>query len=653
MRSLKKIHTILIVTVSLWLAFTGFVYGDVTTAESQTGRADTVYVAGNPDAYPIEYYDSEAGEYKGLIPKLLEEISEETGISFTYVSAGKYNVQSDLARNKQVDMVTAITSKGIKACRLTDDLSTRVITTKEKGHTKTYYIGFTDIADKKEAASIKAALSKITEEEKTGILLSIANEGRGFSSRTLYVYAALAFAVAAVAVAVLALFISKKRRKEEERIELVDPETGLGNARYYQYIFDNFIGDGRRNIYNGAYFSFDGERVENLWGEHIRKGIQGIAAEYLNSITEKDEYISRVDKDSFVLLFTGGNHEESYNRARKMITGLTEKLTSSNAQWRNLFHEGVCYLSQYPDSGSEAFLYNMRQAYLHAEDKELSFYLGSGKQTRDKRKREKLCRQLNDSIEKGEFELYMQFIAESSGGNICGAEVLSRWQNREYGLLKPNEYIELLRETGNILEHDFYIFEQVCRLLEKWNEPPYEHLFLTCNSTRTSASKEGFADRIREIAEKYTFDRGRLILEVTEDSVAGDEECINENIKEIRNLGFNVAIDDMGAGFSALADLYDNEIEIVKLERELLVTCKNARQKQMLRDLILMIHDLGARVICEGVETKKQMDFMASLDCDFLQGYYFSRPLPSDQWDNFLASKPTVSALPLRSLKES
>lgn len=255
------------------------------------------------------------------------------------------------------------------------------------------------------------------------------------------------------------------------------------------------------------------------------------------------------------------------------------------------------------------------------------------------KKRDKMYAAISKAVSDGEFRVYLQFINENRTGKICGAELLSRWQNEEYGILRPCEYIDILKESGQIIEHDYKIFSAVCRQLETWEAAPYNRIFLTCNFTRISLSQDDFFERITEISSGYKFDRSRLVIEITEDSVAENTKAVSENIRKCREVGFKIAIDDMGAGFSSLADLYDNEIDMVKIDGNFIASCKSERQQTMLSNIITLVCQSGAKVLYEGVENLNQAEFLDKINCDMMQGFYFSKIIPLDECEKFLKDK--------------
>ena len=168
---------------------------------------------------------------------------------------------------------------------------------------------------------------------------------------------------------------------------------------------------------------------------------------------------------------------------------------------------------------------------------------------------------------------------------------------------------------------------------------PCGKLFLTCNFTRVSISQEDFAERIGEIAGRYRFDHDRLIIEITEDSLIQNGEQAAANIEACRKMGFKIAIDDMGSGFTALSDLYSHEIDLVKIERSVVLNAMTEKGARMLKGLIALAHDMGTRVLCEGVETAAQHEMIRETGCDMVQGFYYSRVLPLPEALRYLQSK--------------
>lgn len=305
------------------------------------------------------------------------------------------------------------------------------------------------------------------------------------------------------------------------------------------------------------------------------------------------------------------------------------ELKEFNPESGTLYRAGIFPLAGSGVCSAEEAMKNARRGYLCAVSENKDFFFASHKIIEDNISSEKIRTGLKKAIKNNEFKVYLQFIAENKSEKICGAEVLSRWDNPEKGILSPGAYIGIMKDMGFISKHDCFIFDKTCALLEKWQkEEKYKNLFLTCNFTRISVGEENFYKKIKDISDKYDFPHKNLIIEMTEDSLIQDGLTAKKNISECKKMGFKIAIDDMGSGFSSISDLYENEIDIVKVDKKFITEGVNMRSEKLLCGMISLAHGLGASVICEGIETEAQRSYIRKTECEMLQGYYYSRTLP-------------------------
>lgn len=626
---IKKLPIYLFVCLNMFFVLSQTVFATIYTEKSGNGQTDSVYVVGNPDCYPIEYYDAESESYKGIIPDMLNMISKDTGIDFVYIYSGEKNRQKELSANNQAELVTAVsTGKGYDFAEKIPILSYEASNEK-----KIYYIGFTRVIDEEKMNKIITALSDITESQKTGLLISNSKQPHTYNNPS----AVILIACTLLLIFAVIVIVRKKRKKMFHQNDYTDKLTGIGNSDYYDYVFDNLISDKAKNLYSLAYFSFDCAKTEKLYGKNAVPDIEKYIAAKLMNYSASAEYVAHIQTGVFICLFQSENAEKCISRVTQTVNGINQYLSEFNSAWSKFVKAGICRLCDCKDVNSETAFYNAKQGYLYAVSKELPCHIGSEKQLAQTRKTDALRKSVNDDIKNGNFKIYIQLIMDSKTDTFCGGEVLSRWQNSEYGLLRPYEYIDILKENEKIIEHDYNVFEQTCALLQQWNKSQYEDMFLTCNFTRLSVEKKDFVEKLREIAERYNFRHEKLVVEITEDSLNTESGGISKNISECKKLGFKIAIDDMGTGFSSLADIYDNEIEIVKIERSFISSCVTKRRQKMLGDIIMLVHNADAKIICEGVETEQQSEMLKKLGCDMMQGYYYSRVVPLKECERILA----------------
>lgn len=610
----------------------------VTATAEATGPADSVYVAGNPDQYPIEYYDRDAKCYKGVLPELLAEISEKTGISFVYVGAGTKNRQAQLAKNSQVEMLTAIWEDDTD-CGAASRFPVFQVTV--QGKERSICIGFTDIIDDERKDSIVSAFSEIPENEKSERILAFTLKNQPAGDRQIWIYAAVSGALAAVLTLIIVFAVLKKKKKEQKQSNMTDDLTGIGNRNYYIYSFDRLIPRQIKNLYYVAYLAFDAEKLRGLYGSEECNSIQKNAAVHLSAKTGPAESLSRIKNGVFAFAYQSNNKEAAEERIREILSSLGNYLAQFSKEYARIFAAGICCLAENPHCAAEAALDNARQGYLYAVKNTLPYAFSTEKLLSDTKKDEKLRLRVAKAVENNEFKPYLQFIVKADTGEICGAETLSRWQNPELGLMTPGEYIEVLQETGLILVHDYNVFDRVCRQLQEWSGTEYGDLFLSCNFTRLSLSSSDFSEQIKSIAGKYRFDHRNLMIEITEDTLTVDPHNSAKNISECNKMGFRIAIDDMGSGFSSLLDLYNNHIDFVKIDRHLVAEGTTHRGQKLLNGIISLAHSMDAKVICEGVTTEADAKMIQNTECDMIQGFYYSRVLPLDEGLRYLSRKPT------------
>lgn len=241
-----------------------------------------------------------------------------------------------------------------------------------------------------------------------------------------------------------------------------------------------------------------------------------------------------------------------------------------------------------------------------------------------------------EGIEKNEFKMYLQFVVENKTKRIVSAEALSRWDNPQKGIVGPGNYIGQMESSGLISKHDFYMFELACRQLEKWKDTEYNDISISCNFTRITLSEEDCIDKLLEISKKYDFDKAKLAIEISEDAIEKDREIAKRNVKRCKELGFKIYLDDLGSGYTALANLCDYPIDIVKIDRDILLKTGTKRGKDLFLGIIALAHNLNMSVICEGVEVEEQNTLVSETECDYIQGWYYAKALPLEECEAFV-----------------
>lgn len=247
----------------------------------------------------------------------------------------------------------------------------------------------------------------------------------------------------------------------------------------------------------------------------------------------------------------------------------------------------------------------------------------------------KLLKKIENGFENQEFKMYLQFIMENEEKKIVSAETLSRWEDSTGEIIFPGAYIGLMEKSGLIIKFDYYMFEKVCAKLSEWKNTEFEDLTISCNITRITISEKDFVSKIQEIADKYDFNREKLLIEITEDSLEKNLVIAMYNIIKVKELGFRIALDDFGSGYTSLVSLCEYPIDVVKLDRQVLLLTETEKGKKLFSGIISLAHYLNLKVVCEGVETEEQNKLVSDSECDYLQGWYYTKALSESEAEKF------------------
>lgn len=261
-----------------------------------------------------------------------------------------------------------------------------------------------------------------------------------------------------------------------------------------------------------------------------------------------------------------------------------------------------------------------------------------------------ITQMLSSSLESGAVTVWFQPQYNYTTGNLVGAEALARWTHPTLGPLSPAEFIPVLERNGQILQLDKYIWEQACLHMRKWldDDCTIAPVSVSINISRLDVYSPSLSTVLQELIKKYRLSPSMLKLEITENAYIENPDQLIKTIKELRALGFSVEMDDFGSGYSSLNSLKDVPVDMLKLDFKFLSGKENTgRGGNILSSVVRMAHWLSLPVLAEGVETKEQADYLKGLGCNLMQGYYFSRPLPAEQFEALL-HKSTVERFTLQ-----
>ena len=254
-------------------------------------------------------------------------------------------------------------------------------------------------------------------------------------------------------------------------------------------------------------------------------------------------------------------------------------------------------------------------------------------------KEQKIINAMEMAIQNKEFTLYLQPKYDIEKGTIIGAEALVRWISRENGFISPGDFIPVFENNGFVYEVDKFIWEESCRYLRKWLDEGREVHPISVNVSRIDLYDPKLVKHLVDLREKYQLPSQYLELEITESAYTEDPEQIITITRQLREAGFVILMDDFGTGYSSLNMLKDIQIDVLKLDMGFLKSSDySAKGGNILTAILKMAESLKMQTIAEGVETKEQVEFLKSIGCKYVQGFYYSKPLPVGEFEKLISN---------------
>lgn len=238
-----------------------------------------------------------------------------------------------------------------------------------------------------------------------------------------------------------------------------------------------------------------------------------------------------------------------------------------------------------------------------------------------------------EAFEKGYFHVYYQPVVRALTGKVCGYEALARWIDPVKGMISPLIFIDVLEKVHLIHKLDAYIIEQACKDLRDDIDSGYAYQPISVNLSRLDFELSDIKSVIDRVVAKYNVPKEYLVLEVTESAFASDQKSLGETIKEFRDDGYQVWLDDFGSGFSSFNNLQIYDFDFLKIDMNFLRTFdQTPKSRVIIASIVDMAKKLGIHTLAEGVETEEQYEFLKRIGCELIQGYYFYKPIPLEDY---------------------
>ncbi|MDE2422443.1 MAG: EAL domain-containing protein [Gammaproteobacteria bacterium] len=437
--------------------------------------------------------------------------------------------------------------------------------------------------------------------------------------------------------------VSKQKESEEviNRLAFYDALTSLPNRRSFTESLPKLLDMAARSQKMAAvcYVDLDHfKEVNDTLGHAIGDSLLRTAAKRLQSALRTDDFVSRLGGDEFALIISNlDDVNDAYIVARKIIERMT---TPFKLDGRELTVTASIGIAFFPDHGTNAdnLLKRADIALYHAKSTgRNNFQIFSEEQEGTGLARLEMEAQIRSSIEKTDFFLEYQPKYCTKTGRLTGAEALIRWNHPTLGRLSPDKFIALAEESRLIVPLGYWIIAEVASQLAMWRDLGLEIVPVAVNLSTVQFANGDLPDYIANTLKRFDLNAKQFDVEITESLLMDNPDSVRMQLERLDSIGVGIAIDDFGTGYSSLSYLRRLPIDVIKIDRCFVQDIENENGKAIIEAIMAMAKALEMSVVAEGVETENQLQILSDVDCDFIQGYLFSKPLEFQDFEKLLA----------------
>lgn len=378
----------------------------------------------------------------------------------------------------------------------------------------------------------------------------------------------------------------------------------------------------------------DFKNINNLYSRQFGDHVLRIAAQHIQNAVPTNSRVYRLDGDEFGIIFIDHLKSDIKQIYSNICNHFATQREYQGKKYYCTFSAGCCKYSEQNNS-FDVLIRNSHTALDHAKSKgksKIIFY--EPKLSEHKTRELKLTELLRNSIEndfKG-FDLFCQPQVFASNGKLKGGEALLRWRDEEMGNISPAEFIPILESTNMIVPVGKWVFERALNICKEWLKfcPDF---MMSINVSYIQLYDESFMDFVKKTIKKTEVPTSRIIVEFTESCFVTDKDLLSSSFSMIRDLGMKIAMDDFGTGYSSLEILKEVPADIVKIDKAFVRNIQSSNfDKTFIKFVVELCHDVDIQVCLEGVETCEELSIISPMGLDFIQGYYFGKPLDTNNF---------------------
>ncbi|RFC39044.1 MAG: PAS domain S-box-containing protein/diguanylate cyclase (GGDEF) domain-containing protein [Candidatus Nitrotoga sp. LAW] len=437
-----------------------------------------------------------------------------------------------------------------------------------------------------------------------------------------------------------------ERKAAEERMAYVvlhDFLTNLPNGLLLQDRLAQAISHAGREKHKVAVMCLDLDHfkaINDMLGHLVGDKLLQEVAKRISSVSRASDTVSRRGGDEFVIMLPDlETVDDATDIAVKLIDAISGLCIIDGNEIKITTSIGISIFPEDGCDGDSLIKYADAAMYHAKKNGRNNYQFFTNEMNQLALERMSIERKLCHAIEQQGFCLHYQPQVNLRSGRIIGVEALLRWNNPEIGMVPPEYFIPIAEETGLIISIGEWVLREACRQNSEWRMLGLPKITVAVNLSAVQFRQNNFGEMIKEILREYELDPSGLELEITESAVMHNAEASIALLLELKAMGLKLAVDDFGTGYSSLSYLKRFPIDKLKIDqsfvRDITVDSDDA---VIVSTIINMARTLKLKVIAEGVETAEQLSFLKHQECDEIQGYYFSKPMPPEKINSLLAS---------------
>lgn len=422
-----------------------------------------------------------------------------------------------------------------------------------------------------------------------------------------------------------------------------DELTGLNNKSYFKEELSKTM----TNLYGSEEIALlsidldDFKSINDLHGHQLGDEYLKVIADRIKQIAEEDTengslkytiFVARLAGDEFSVILKGKNVKSYSERvSKKIIASISDVMHLNSIECYPSCSIGIAIYPTHANDKDELFRFSDITMYEAKNSGKNKFLMFESEMVEGVLFKEAICKEIKIAIEHDAFELYLQPKHDVKNNCFNKFESLIRWNHKERGFISPGVFIPIAEESNLIVEIGNWVLKQTCKNIRTFEMKGWENFKVSFNVSPQQLNDRNFAKKLKECIRIFNIKPEHLEIEVTEHSFAKNQDLVVKELEKVRELGVSVALDDFGTGYSSLEYIKMLPLDVVKLDRSFVSQAKKCEVNLVIIQAVLNIADaLNLMTVAEGVETLEEFELMKELNVDYIQGFYFAKPMPME-----------------------